>query len=62
MSISSPTDRKNIRDALHEISGSMTRIDAEKDLIRETVAAVCEELKIPKKLVNRMVKVYHKQN
>lgn len=60
--LSNPADRQKLLKIIKECSDSLIRIDAEKDLIRETVAAVCEELKIPKKLVNRMVKVYHKQN
>ena len=35
--ISSPADRKKIKDALHEISGSMTRIEAERDYIKEAI-------------------------
>jgi hypothetical protein len=60
--ISSETDRKKLYDAIKECSNSMTRIAAEKDLIKEAVKNVCEELKLPKRLVNRLVKVYHKQN
>ena len=60
--ISSETDRKKLYDAIKECSNSMTRIAAEKDLIKEAIKNVCEELKLPKRLVNRLVKVYHKQN
>lgn len=60
--ISSDSDRKKLYDAIKECSNSMTRIAAEKDLIKEAVKHVCEELKLPKRLVNRLVKVYHKQN
>lgn len=60
--ISNEADRKKLLSAIRECSDSMTRISAEKDLIKETVKTVCEELKLPKRLVNRLVKVYHKQN
>lgn len=60
--ISAEADRKKLLDAIRECSNSMTRIDAEKDLIKEAVKVVCEDLKLPKRLVNRLVKVYHKQN
>jgi len=60
--ISAETDRKKLLDAIRECSNSMTRIESEKDLIKEAVKTVCEDLKLPKRLVNRLVKVYHKQN
>jgi hypothetical protein len=60
--ISADSDRKKLLDAIRECSNSMTRIAAEKDLIKEAVKVVCEDLKLPKRLVNRLVKVYHKQN
>ena len=60
--ISSPADRKKIKDALHEISGSMTRIDAEKDYIREAVKELADEFKLSKRTLNKMARVYHKQN
>jgi hypothetical protein len=60
--ISSEADRKKLFDAIRECSDSMTRIEGEKDFIKEATKKVCEDLKLPKRLVNRLVKVYHKQN
>jgi len=60
--ISSPTDRAKIKKMLGEISGSMTRMEAERDLIRETIKTMSDEFQLPKKTLNRMAKVYHKQN
>jgi hypothetical protein len=60
--ISSEADRKKLFDAIKECSDSMTRIEGEKDFIKEATKKVCEDLKLPKRLVNRLVKVYHKQN
>jgi uncharacterized FlaG/YvyC family protein len=60
--ISSPADRVKIKKMLGEISNSMTRIAAERDLIRETIAELSKEFELPKKYLNRMAKVYHKQN
>ncbi len=60
--ISSESDRKKLFDAIKECSDSMTRIEGEKDFIKEATKKVCEDLKLPKRLVNRLVKVYHKQN
>ena len=64
MTISSPTDRKKIKDALQEISNSMTRIESERDLIKEIKADLSEEFKdqLSKKQIARMARVYHKQN
>lgn len=62
MTISSSVDREKIRKMLAEISGSMTRIEAERDLIRETIKEMSDQFQLPKKTLNRMAKVYHKQN
>ena len=59
--ISNPADRKKIKDALQEISDAMTRIAAEKDLIKEIVADVSDNFQMEKKTVNKMARVYHKQ-
>lgn len=61
-SISSPVDRQKIKKMLGEISGSMTRMEAERDLVRETIKAMSDEFQLPKKTLSRMAKVYHKQN
>lgn len=61
-SISSPTDRLKIKKMLGEISGSMTRMEAERDLIRETIKEMSQQFQLPKKTLSRMAKVYHKQN
>lgn len=60
--ISSEADRKKLLDAIKECSNSKTRIEGERDFIKEAVSKVCEDLKLPKNIVNRLVKVYHKQN
>jgi len=60
--ISSPADRKKFRDAIQEISNSMTRKEAESDLIREIVKELNAEFQLPKKIINRIAKTYHKQN
>ena len=60
--ISNPEDQKKLLDVLRECSASMTRIEGEKDYIKESVNDICKKLDLPKQLVSRMVKVYHKQN
>lgn len=60
--ISNPAQRKQIQDALQEISNSMTRIDAERDFIKEAINNVAEEHELSKKIIRKMARVYHKQN
>jgi hypothetical protein len=62
MTVTSPVDKKKILDAVREISNSMTRIEAERDLIKETVKEVSDSFQIPRKVVNKIAKTYHKQN
>ena len=60
--ISSPADRKKIKDALVEISDSMLRISAERDLIKDIVKDISDNHKLPKKYINKMARIFHKQN
>lgn len=60
--ISNPVDRKKIKDALQEISNSMTRMEAERDLIKDIVKEVSDNHQLPKKYVNKMARIFHKQN
>jgi ssDNA-specific exonuclease RecJ len=60
--ISSPVDRDKIKKLLAEISGSMTRMEAERDLVRETIKDMSKQFNLSVKTLNRMAKVYHKQN
>lgn len=64
MSISNPNDRKIIRDALQEISNCMTRVEAERDLIKDIKGDLHEQFKevLSKKQIARMARIYHKQN
>lgn len=59
---SNPADKKAIRDVLQTISDSYTRIEAEKDLIKEEICGLAEQFELPKKLLNKMARAYHKQN
>lgn len=55
-------DRKKLRNAIQEMSDSMTRIEAERDLQKEILSKVHEDLSLDKKVVRRLAKVYHKAN
>lgn len=57
-----PEDKKKIRQALQEISNSLTRMEAERDLIKDILQTVEDNYKIKKKYTRRLAKVYHKQN
>jgi uncharacterized protein YukE len=59
---SSPTDRKAILDCMKEISASMTRMEGEREYIREAIKEICDKQTLSKKTFRRMAKVYHKQN
>jgi F420-0:gamma-glutamyl ligase-like protein len=62
MSISSPVDKKKLKDAILEISKSMTRMEAERDLIKEIIKEQSDQFQIPKKILAKIAKTYHKQN
>lgn len=59
---STEEDRKKFMGAIQEMSNSMIRIEAERDLIREIVKEKSDEFKISKKIINKIAKTYHKQN
>lgn len=54
--------REAIKKSLEEISNSLTRIEGEKNWIKEEIEAVSEKTKIPKKFLNKLARTYHKQN
>jgi len=58
----SEPDRDRLFKVIKECSDSMTRQDAEKDFVRESIAETSKNMQLPKKLIARLVKVYHKQN
>lgn len=59
---SSLEDRKKIMETMGEISASMTRMEGEKDYIKKSISDLSQKFQIPKKLLNRFSRVYHKQN
>lgn len=60
--VTNPADKKKIKDALFEISGSYTRIEAERELIKDIVNDLADKYQLSKKSVNKIAKAYHKQN
>lgn len=62
MTISNPVDRKKIRDALMEISNCLTRVEGERDTIKNVISDLSENYQLPKRTVRRMAKAFHKQD
>jgi hypothetical protein len=55
-------DKAKVLGCLQEISNSLTRIEAERDLIKEILEKMQYECEIPKKLSRKLAKVNHKRN
>lgn len=64
VSINSLTDqdKKKLKNAIMELNDSMTRAAAERELQKETINTIFDELGVDKKLVRRMAKAYYKAN
>ena len=60
--ISNPKDREDLLKVIRECSNALTRAKGEKDYVKEAVGDIAKKLDLPKRLVNKMVKVYFKQN
>ena len=59
---SSEADRKAIYDCMWEVQGSKTRIEAERDLIKDAIKELSKKFNIPVKQLNRLAKVVHKSS
>jgi hypothetical protein len=57
-----PQDKKKLENALKDMSASMARQSAERDLQKNVIGDICEELDLNKKVFRKLAKVYHKQN
>lgn len=55
-------DKAKVLGCLQEISNSLTRIESERDLIKEILQKMQDEHEIPKKLSRKLAKTYHKRN
>ena len=55
-------EKKVVQDALEEMVNSMTRVAAEKDLMKEIVASVKEKTTVQPKVFKKMAKVAFKAN
>lgn len=55
-------DKEKILGCLQEISNSLTRIEAERDFIKEVLQRMQDEFELPKKLSRKLARTYHKRN
>lgn len=55
-------DRKRLRKAVLEMNDSLTRIGAERELQKEIVNEMADQLGMDKKLFKRMARAYFKAN
>jgi hypothetical protein len=58
----SPEDKLKLLDALKDISTSMTRMEAERDLLKNIKKEVCDDLQLNRKVLNKLARTYHKGN
>lgn len=61
MSMMSPEAKKAIKGLVGEVSGSMTRMEGERDFQKEAVKRIADDHDLDKGLLKRMCKVYHNQ-
>jgi len=55
-------DKVKVKNAIKEISNSMTRIESERDLIKNIISDLAEDVEVDKRQIRKMARVYHKQN
>ena len=55
-------DKDKLKKGLQELSNSMTRIDAEREYIREAVKELAEAHQMNKRTLRKIALAYHKQN
>lgn len=58
----SPTQKQSIKNCLQEISNSMTRMEAERDNIKEIVNRCASEFEMNKRITRKLARIFHKRN
>jgi hypothetical protein len=61
MVVNNPADRTKILNAIKEWSNSSTRAEAEKDLQKNIIGDLSDDVDIDKKFLNKLAAMYHKQ-
>lgn len=54
--------RGKLMKAIRECSNAIARAAGEREFVSETTKTLSKELKLPKKLMNKLVATFHKQN
>ena len=57
-----PAQVQTLKDGIKEMSVVMSKIDNEKQALKDILGSMYDELKIPKKIINKLAKVYHKKS
>lgn len=57
-----PEEKKAVKGAIQEMSDSMLRIEAEKELMVEIVKVTFEKYGVDKKHFRKLASIYHKAN
>jgi hypothetical protein len=57
-----PADKLKLLGALKDISTSMTRMEAERDLLKTIKNDICTDLELNRKVLNKLARTYHKGN
>ena len=55
-------ERKQLKKAIMELNDSMTRTSAERELQKEIIGTLNEELGVDKKMIRRLARAYFKAN
>lgn len=59
---SDPVQKEKIMSVVRGVSNAMTQIEAHRDFIKDELTAVAKEHQIPKRILNKFVKAYHKSS
>ena len=54
-----PEDIRQVVNAIETINDSMTRVAAERDLVKETINKLHDEIGFPKRLLRRLAKTHY---
>lgn len=54
-------DKERLEKGIKEMSNSMTRVDAERDLQKSIIEEVSDDTGINKKYIKKLATIYHKQ-
>jgi hypothetical protein len=55
-------EKKKLQGAIKEMSMSMTRVDAEKDLQKDIIQSAFDDTGVDKKYIRKLAMIYHKQS